>query len=53
MVDVLEAMVCGANKSGYLMDLRLATVCLLGFSGLLQFTKPINLGPCDFVVSQI
>jgi len=34
-VEMLEAIVNDADKSGSLSDLRLATVCLLGFSGFL------------------
>ena len=33
-VEMLEAIVQDADKSGHLTDLRLATACLLGFSDL-------------------
>ena len=32
-------------------DLRLATACLLGFAGFLQFDELINLRPCDFTIN--
>ena len=51
-VDMLEAIVRDADKSGSLADLRLATACLLGFSGFLRFSELICLRPCDFEVSQ-
>jgi len=47
-VDMLEAIISDAERSGRLTDLRLATVCLLGFSGFLRFDELINLRPCDF-----
>ena len=51
-VDMLEAIVKDADKSGSLMDLRLATACLLAFSGFLWFSELICLRPCDFEISQ-
>ena len=45
---MLEAIVCDASISGSLSDLKLATACLLGFSGFLHFDKLINLQLCDF-----
>ena len=51
-VDMLEAIVCDADKSGSLADLRLATACLLGFAGFLRFGELISLRPCDFELSQ-
>ena len=50
-VETLEAIVRDAEGSGTLSDLRLATACLLGFSGFLRFSELINLRPCDFQVS--
>jgi len=47
-VVMLEAIVSDAERSGRLTDLRLATACLLGFSGFLRFDELINLRPCDF-----
>ena len=51
-VDMLEAIVKDVDKSGTLMDLRLATACLLAFSGFLRFSELICLRPCDFEVSR-
>ena len=51
-VDMLEAIVKDADKSGSLIDLRLATACLLAFSGFLRFNELICLRPCDFEISQ-
>ena len=50
-MQMLEAIVKDADRSGTLLDLRLATACLLGFSGFLRFSELINLRPCDFTVS--
>ena len=43
-VEMLEAIV---DDAGSLSDLRLATACLMGFSGFLQATEVLNLRPCD------
>ena len=51
-LEMLEAMVDDANKSGSLSDLRLVTACLLGFAGFLRFDEMINLRPCDFIFSR-
>ena len=51
-VDMLEAIVKDADKSGSLTDLWLATACLLAFSGFLRFSELICLRPCDFEISQ-
>ena len=51
-VYMLEAIVKDADKSGSLKDLRLATACLLAFSGFLRFSELICLRPCDFEISQ-
>ena len=51
-VDMLEAIVKDVDKSGTLMDLWLATACLLAFSGFLRFSELIFLRPCDFEVSR-
>ena len=51
-VETLEAIVQDAEKSGTLADLRLATACLLGFSGFLRFSELINLRPCDFNIAE-
>ena len=45
-VDMLEAIVKDADKSGSLADHRLATACLLAFSGFLRFSELICLRPC-------
>ena len=50
-VEMLEAIVDDADKSGSLSDLRLATACLLGFSGFLRATEVLNLRPCDCELS--
>ena len=49
-VETLEAIVLDAEGSGTLADLRLATACLLGFSGFLRFSELINLRPCNFKI---
>ena len=49
-VEILEAIVRDAEKSGRLTDLRLATACLLGFSGFLRFNELINLRSYDVVI---
>ena len=49
-VEILEAIIRDAEKSTRLTDLRLATACLLGFSGFLHFDELINLKPCDIVI---
>ena len=51
-VGMLEAIVQDAVESGLLSDLRLATACLLSFSGFLCFSKLINLRSCYFSISQ-
>ena len=35
--EMLEAIIDATQKSGTLMDLRLATTCVLGFAGFLRF----------------
>ena len=50
-VAMLEAIVQDAVESDSLSDLRLATACLLSFSGFLHFSELINLRPCDFTFS--
>ena len=47
-VEMLQAIVVDAQKSSFLSDLRLATACLLSFSGFLRFSELINLKLCDF-----
>ena len=49
-VEMLEAIVRDAEKSGRLRDLRLTTACLLGFSGFLCFDELINLRSCNVVI---
>ena len=44
-MDMLEAIVKDADKSGFLIDLRLATVRLLEFYGFLWFIELIYLWP--------
>ena len=51
-VEMLDLIARNANESGTLEDLRLATACLLGYSGYLHFTEIISLCPCDFTVMQ-
>ena len=48
-VEMLEAIVQDSGRSSCLSDLRLATACLLGFSGFLHFDELINLRSCDIV----
>ena len=50
-VDILEAIVKDADKSGSLMDLWLTTACLLAFSGFLRFSEVICLRSSDFEIS--
>ena len=49
-VEMLEAIVQDTDKSSHLADLRLATACLLGFSGFLQFDELMHLRPCDIMI---
>ena len=51
-VEMLNAIVQDAERSGSLSDLRLATACLLGFAGFLRFDELIHLRPCDFTVTE-
>ena len=50
-VAMLESIVNSAERSGSLSDLRLATACLLGFSGFMRIDEVLNLRPCDCEVS--
>ena len=49
---MLEAIVKDTDKSGSLTDLRLATACLLAFSGFWRFNELICLRSCDLEISQ-
>ena len=51
-VEMLDATVQDAERSGTLSDLRLATACLLGFTGFLQFDELIHLRPWNFTVTE-
>jgi len=51
-VKMLEAIVEDAERSGSLSDLRLATACLLGFSGFMRAVEVLELRPCDCIVSE-
>ena len=51
-MNMLEALVKDTDKSGSLTDLRLATACLLVFSGFWRFNELICLRPCDLEISQ-
>ena len=51
-LEMLEAMVNNASKSGSLYDLHLVTACLLSFAGII-LDELINLRPCDFTFSQL
>jgi len=46
-VEMLEAMVRDEEESGTLSDLRLATACLLAFSGFLRASELVKLKPCN------
>ena len=50
-VEMLDAIVQDAERSGSLSDLRLATACLLGFAAFLRFYELIHLRPCDFTIT--
>ena len=50
-VEMLEAIVEDAERSGSLSDLRLATACLLGFSGFMRAAEVLELRPCDCIIS--
>ena len=39
-IEMIEAVVRDAERSGSLSDLRLATACVLGYAGFLRFNKP-------------
>ena len=49
-VEMLEAIVADAHQSGTLMELRLATACVLGFAGFLRFNELVNLKPCNIKI---
>ena len=51
-MEMLNAIVQDAERSGTLSDLRLAMACLLGFAGFLWFDELIHLRLCDFTVSE-
>jgi len=51
-VEMLEAIVEDAERSGSLSDLRLATACLLGFSWLMHAAEVLELRLCDCIVSE-
>ena len=51
-MEMLNAIVQDAERSGSLLDLRLATACQLGFVGFLWFDELIHLRPCDFTVTE-
>ena len=51
-VEMLEAIVEDAEKSGSLTDLQLATASLLGFAGFMPAAEVLELTPCDIVVSE-
>ena len=51
-VEMLEAIVDNAEKSGSLSDLRLATASLLGFAGFMRASEVLELRPCDIVISE-
>ena len=51
-VEMLDAIVQDSARSGSLSDLRLATACLLGFSGFLRFDELVNLRPFDFTITE-
>ena len=50
-VEMLDAIVQDAERSGSLSDLRLATACLLGFAAFLRFDELMHLRPCDFTIT--
>ena len=50
-IEMIEAVVRDAERSGSLSDLRLATACVLGYAGFLRFSELVNLTPADFEVS--
>jgi len=49
-VEMLEAIFQDAQRSGSLLDLHLATACLLDFPGFLKFSKLTDFRPCDFSI---
>ena len=51
-VDMLAAIVEDAHHSGALVDLRLATACLLAFVGFLCFNELVALRPCDMLIQK-
>ena len=51
-VELLAKMVEDATKTGSLSDIRLATTCLLSFSGFLRFNELVNMRPCDIKIQE-
>jgi len=50
-VEMIEAIVLDAEKTGLLSDMRLATACVLGYAGFLRFSELVELTPADFTIS--
>jgi len=51
-VEMLEAIMDDAEKSGSLLDLWLAMVSQLGFSALMRVAEVMELRPCNIVIAE-
>ena len=51
-MEMIEAMVLDAERSGTLSDLRLTTACVLGYAGFLRFSELIELTPAHFAINE-
>jgi len=50
-VEMIEAIVLDAEKTGLLSDMQLATACVLGYAGFLRFSELVELTPANFTIS--
>jgi len=49
-IEMLRAIVDDATNRNTLTSIRLATACLLAFSGFLRFDEVANIRPCDLII---
>ena len=46
-IEMIQAFVQDTKRNNSLANIRLATVCLLGFSGFLRYDELGNIIPCE------
>ena len=49
--EMLQTIVQDSRKNNRLVNIRLATVCLLGFAGFFRYDELANIQPCDLQLS--